>query len=158
MEEKGGGASVRLGREVGLLGCLGLIVGSMIGSGIFVSPGGVLEESGSVAASIIIWGLSGVVATLGALVYAEMGTAMPDAGGEYLYIRHCLGGTVGFLYAWTSILLTKPCSIAIIVKTCAQYAVQPFAAAIAANDPDTAAEKIMWAQLGVAAVVISQYF
>jgi amino acid permease len=68
---------VRLKREVGLLGGIALIVGTVIGSGIFISPGGVLESSGSVGAGMIVWLGSGIIAFMGKLKYSEVhGTSL----------------------------------------------------------------------------------
>ncbi|CAG0902672.1 unnamed protein product [Darwinula stevensoni] len=78
---------VQLRRELGVLEGVSVILGIIIGSGIFVSPKGVLEEIGSVGAALLIWVASGFLALIGALCYAELGTAVPKSGGDYAYIR-----------------------------------------------------------------------
>lgn len=118
--------STGLKREVGLVGSIALIVGSMIGSGIFVSPGGVLAESGSVGLSLVIWAAGGLLSICGSLVYVELGTVIPESGGEYSYLSKAFGPIPGFLFAWTSMSLLKPAETGIICLAFAKYAVDPF--------------------------------
>lgn len=117
---------VGLKRQITLLGAVALIVGSMIGSGIFVSPVGVLRQTESVGMSLIIWVLCGALSTIGALCYAELGTIIPKSGGEFPYLYDTYGPALGFLFAWVSILLIRPSSVSIISLTFAEYFVQPF--------------------------------
>ncbi|BFZ13109.1 hypothetical protein BsWGS_16148 [Bradybaena similaris] len=111
------GATVELKRELGLPGGVSFIVGAIIGSGIFVSPKGVLEYTGSVALCLIIWGAAGLISLLGSLCYCELGTLIPKSGGEYSYLRLAYGNLLAFLYTWVSVLLTRPASLAIMSLT-----------------------------------------
>jgi APA family basic amino acid/polyamine antiporter len=89
-----------LRRELGLFSATLLVVGGIIGSGIFFTPAEVarpLPDSGWVLA---VWAFGSVVALAGALTYAELGAMMPDAGGAYVYIREAFGGLAAFLYGW----------------------------------------------------------
>lgn len=122
-DEKDG--KVRLERQVNLLGGISIIVGSMIGSGIFASPTGILRVTQSVGMSLIVWVVCGILSLFGALCYAELGTMIPKSGGEYPYLFDTYGPPVGFLYAWVSTILRGPSSISIIAITFAEYAVQP---------------------------------
>ncbi|XP_046399734.1 b(0,+)-type amino acid transporter 1-like isoform X2 [Ischnura elegans] len=115
-----------LERRVGLISGVALIVGTMIGSGIFVSPAGLLVRTGSVGLSLIVWIACGVLSLLGALAYAELGTMNTSSGAEYAYLMDAFGPATAYLFSWTSTLVLKPSQMAIIVLSFAQYAVQAF--------------------------------
>ncbi|XP_064414857.1 b(0,+)-type amino acid transporter 1 [Latimeria chalumnae] len=118
--------STSLQKQIGLISGICLIVGTMIGSGIFISPKSVLSNVDAVGPCLIIWAASGVLATLGALCYTELGTMITKSGGEYVYILEAFGQIPAFLYSWTTIMVVKPSSFAIITLSFAQYAATPF--------------------------------
>ncbi|XP_051562154.1 b(0,+)-type amino acid transporter 1-like [Myxocyprinus asiaticus] len=115
-----------LQQNVGLISGISLIVGTMIGSGIFISPKAVLEGTGAVGPCLCVWAACGVLATLGALCYAELGTMITKSGGEYPYLMEGFGPLLAYLYSWTTIIVLKPSSFAIIALSCAEYASAPF--------------------------------
>src|SRR5262245_39702354 len=79
-----------------------LIIGSVIGSGIFLVPGGVLKQSGGyVGAAMLVWLVGGVLSLLGALTYGELSVVNPKAGGIYVHLRDCFGPLPAFLFGWT---------------------------------------------------------
>jgi len=117
---------VKLKQEVGIFGGISLVVGTMIGSGIFLSPAGILQESKSVGASLCIWGACGLLATLSAISYIELGLMIRKSGGEYQYLTAAYGKAMAFLYAWTSVVISKPSSFAIIAVGFAEYVTAPF--------------------------------
>nr|KAF6286395.1 solute carrier family 7 member 10 [Myotis myotis] len=123
----GPGASepVTLKKEIGLVSACTIIIGNIIGSGIFISPKGVLEHSGSVGLALFIWVLGGGVTALGSLCYAELGVAIPKSGGDYAYVTEIFGGLAGFLLLWSAVLIMYPTSLAVISMTFSNYILQP---------------------------------
>ncbi|XP_061231775.1 large neutral amino acids transporter small subunit 2-like [Neopsephotus bourkii] len=122
-----GGGGVSLRKELGLLSACSIIVGNIIGSGIFISPRGVLAHAGSVGLALALWGAAGALTALGALCYAELGLRIPRAGGDYAYVKDVFGGLVGFLRLWVSVLVILPTSQAVIALTFAASLLTPLA-------------------------------
>jgi basic amino acid/polyamine antiporter, APA family len=99
-----------------------LTLGTVIGSGIFLVPAVVLRNTGgSLRLAIAVWLIGGLVSFLGALTYAELGAANPEAGGLYAYIRDAFGPLPAFLYGWTSILVIASGSIAALAVAFSNY-------------------------------------
>jgi basic amino acid/polyamine antiporter, APA family len=94
-----------LPREIGILGSTAIVVGTIIGSGIFLVPHNVATQVGSVFSLYLVWIVGGALALAGALSLAELGAAMPEAGGIYVYLRESYGKLVAFLYGWGSLLV-----------------------------------------------------
>ncbi|KAL7978888.1 hypothetical protein Chor_013377, partial [Crotalus horridus] len=119
-------------RFVGLISGICVIVGTVIGSGIFISPKSVLINVGAVGPCLIIWAACGVLATLGygghegALCFAELGTTITKSGAEYPYLLEAFGSIPAFLFSWSSLMVIKPSAFAIICLTFAEYVSAPF--------------------------------
>ncbi|XP_058444444.1 Y+L amino acid transporter 2 [Malaya genurostris] len=120
---------VQMKKELGLLEGVAIILGIIFGSGIFISPKGVLQEVSSVGASLLIWVLCGLLSMIGALCYAELGTAIPKSGGDYAYIYEAYGPLPAFLYLWDATVIFVPSTNAIMALTVASYVFQPLFAA-----------------------------
>ncbi|XP_076111590.1 b(0,+)-type amino acid transporter 1-like [Mytilus galloprovincialis] len=118
--------TAKLKKSVGIISGISFIVGSVIGSGIFISPKGVLQETGSVGLSLIVWGSAGILSLLGSLSYAEIGCVVKKSGGEYAYIDAAMGRLMAFMFAWTKIIVLTPSSVAVISLTFASYCVTFF--------------------------------
>jgi len=89
-----------------------IVVGTIIGSGIFLVPREMMQEVGSSSLVYLAWIVGGLLSLFGAMTYAELGAMLPYAGGEYVYLRGAYGDTTAFLYMWTWFAVAKPASIA----------------------------------------------
>lgn len=103
-----------LARDLKLSHAGAVVVGTIIGSGIFLVPKEMMLAVGSAHTVYLAWLVGGVLSFFGALTYAELGAMKPQAGGEYVYVRDAYGPLAGFLYGWSSFLIAKPASIATI--------------------------------------------
>jgi len=101
-----------LARDLGVTHAGAIVVGTIIGSGIFLVPAEMMQAVGSAKLVYLAWLVGGLLSFFGALTYAELGAMKPQAGGEYIYVRDGYGPLAGFLYAWTWFLIAKPASIA----------------------------------------------
>ncbi len=105
-------APVELRRDLGLWSAVAIVVGTVIGSGIFLVPRTMIQRLGSPEMVFVVWVVGGLLSLAGALSYAELAAAMPEAGGEYVYLREAYGPVWGFLYSWTQMWVAKSGSIA----------------------------------------------
>ena len=101
-----------LARDLNLSHAGAVVVGTIIGSGIFLVPSEMMQAVGSARLVYLAWVVGGLLSFFGALTYAELGAMKPQAGGEYVYVRDAYGPLAGFLYSWTWFLIAKPASIA----------------------------------------------
>jgi len=101
-----------LARDLGVSHAGAIVVGTIIGSGIFLVPAEMMQAVGSAKLVYLAWLVGGLLSFFGALTYAELGAMKPQAGGEYVYVRDGYGPLAGFLYAWTWFIIAKPASIA----------------------------------------------
>ena len=107
-------ARPELARDLELSHAGAIVVGTIIGSGIFLVPSEMMQAVGSARLVYLAWMVGGLLSFFGALTYAELGAMKPQAGGEYVYVRDAYGPLAGFLYSWTWFLIAKPASIATI--------------------------------------------
>ncbi|XP_056089424.1 cystine/glutamate transporter [Rhinichthys klamathensis goyatoka] len=118
--------AVHLRRRIGLLPSISFIIGTVVGSGIFIAPKGVLMNSGSVGLSLLVWALCGVLSTFGALCYAELGTTFTKSGGHYTYLLETLGPLPAFLRLWTEFIFIRPAVASYVSLAFGRYVVEPF--------------------------------
>lgn len=107
-----GSTRLELARDLGVSHATAIVVGTIIGSGIFLVPAEMMQAVGSAGLVYLAWFVGGLLSFFGALTYAELGAMKPQAGGEYVYVRDAYGPLPGFLYAWTWFVIAKPASIA----------------------------------------------
>ncbi|MGD0823862.1 MAG: amino acid permease [Terriglobales bacterium] len=110
--KKGFNSRPELARDLGLSHAGAVVVGTIIGSGIFLVPSEMMQAVGTAQLVYLAWMVGGLLSFFGALTYSELGAMKPQAGGEYVYVRDAYGPLAGFLYSWTWFLIAKPASIA----------------------------------------------
>jgi len=112
MEQAETGDRHGLKRDLGVWSAASIVVGTVIGSGIFLVPNAMIKSTGSPLMVYAVWIAGGLLSLFGALSYAELAAALPQAGGEYVYLKEAYGPLWGFLYGWTQMWVAKSGSIA----------------------------------------------
>ena len=124
------GSERQLSRELGAGHAAAIVVGTVIGSGIFLVPAEMMQAVGSAGLVYLAWMVGGVLTFFGALTYSELSALKPETGGEYVYLRDAYGPLAGFLNSWTWFAIAKPASIATvtagIVRTLGQFSTLSF--------------------------------
>lgn len=110
-----------LPRRIGFWGGSGIMVGIMIGSGIFRTPTSIAQQLGDTRLILLLWLVGGLLSLAGALTYAELGTMFPRSGGIYAYMYEGLGEVVAFVFGWTYMLLGKPLAASAITTVFAEH-------------------------------------
>jgi basic amino acid/polyamine antiporter, APA family len=145
----------QLPRALGLRHAIAIVVGTIIGSGIFLVPKEMMQAVGSAKLVYLAWIVGGILSIFGALTYAELGALKPQAGGEYVYVRDGYGPLAGFLYAWTWFVIAKPASIATITIGLMRILGTFHAFNFLSNEAVTSPFAITWAQLGAILATIA---
>ena len=112
----------QLQKTIGFLSATTIVIGSVIGSSIFMKPATMAGQLGSPYLLIIVWIVAGLVSLFGAMAFAELGTMFPETGGQYVYLRKAYGDFIAYLYGWGSIAVINTAAIAAIAFVCAAYA------------------------------------
>lgn len=116
----------KLKQEIGLFTAVAIIGGSLIGSGIFMTPGKILGAVESVGAMFLIWVLAAFIALCCALSYVELALCVRESGGEYAFCLRAYGDWFGFLTAWVSVVISKPGSLLMVTYTFSEYFIKLF--------------------------------
>src|SRR5438128_4543738 len=114
-------APVEYARRLNVFDATMLVIGGIIGAGIFLNPAVVAQRVGAPGLIVAVWALGGLVALAGALCFAELGSLKPEAGGGYVYLRDAFGALPAFLYGWTELLVINSGGIAASSVTFATY-------------------------------------
>src|SRR5579872_681135 len=112
----------QLKKTIGLWSAVSIVIGSVIGSGIFMRPASMAQRLGSPVLIQVVWLVAGAVSMMGAMIYAELGTMFPETGGAYIYLQKTYGSFTSFIYGWSTMAVINSAGIASIVCVCAQYA------------------------------------
>jgi APA family basic amino acid/polyamine antiporter len=107
--------------RISLATSVAIVVGSIIGSGLFIRPASMAQQLNSPSLLLLIWVLAGLMSLLGALLFAELGAMMPRTGGLFVHFNHLFGGPTAFLYGWSAFSIINTASVAAIAFVCASY-------------------------------------
>src|SRR3984893_725137 len=133
-------------RDLGASQAASIVVGVVIGSGIFLVPAEMMQAAGSARLVYLAWIVGGIFSFFGAVTYAQLGAMKPQSGGEYVYIRDAYGPLAGFLTGWTWTIVVKPTSLAAIstgvVRILANFPSLSFLAVRAGNIPVTCGQLV----------------
>ncbi|KAF1754312.1 hypothetical protein GCK72_020872 [Caenorhabditis remanei] len=122
--------------KIGLIGATSYIVGSIIGSGIFIAPKGIVEHAGSVGLSLIIWVFCALLNMITAINFIELGTSIPESGADLAYISYMGWTPIAFSLLWLSLLIESSSSAAVLYLTFGEYLVQALDPIICFSDAD----------------------
>jgi APA family basic amino acid/polyamine antiporter len=111
----------RTRQVIGYAAAVSIIIGSVIGSGIFMKPSVMAAELGSPVWLIAVWIIAGIISLAGALIYSEIGAMIPKTGGLFVYFRYMYGDFIAFLYGWAALTVINTASVAAIAFVCADY-------------------------------------
>src|SRR5689334_8964128 len=126
MTEGGSGPSLQLRKEITLLDAVAIVVGTTIGSGIFLLPSFIAAQLNDLGAVLVVWVIGGILTICGALSLAELGSIYTDSGGLCMYLQQVYGPVPAFLYAWSLLLIIHSGSIAAVAVAFGMYAGQIF--------------------------------
>jgi APA family basic amino acid/polyamine antiporter len=113
--------AAKLTRQLGLFDATMIVMGGIVGSGIFINPYVVARQVHTPFLIVGVWFLGGILALLGAFIYAELASVLPGTGGQYVYLREAFGAPTAFIYGWGLLLVTGTGGVAAVAITFARY-------------------------------------
>jgi APA family basic amino acid/polyamine antiporter len=114
--------STILGKKIGFWVSTSIIIGSVIGSGVFMKPASMAQQLGDPVLLSLVWLIAGIFSLFGALIFAELGAMFPQTGGIYVYFQKMFGDFIAFLYGWAAFSVINTAAVAAISFVCASYA------------------------------------
>ncbi len=111
-----------LQKNIGLWSATSIVIGSIIGSSIFMKPATMAAQLGSPWLMLLVWLVAGIISLFGAMAFAELGTMFPETGGQYVYLRYAYGDLMAYLYGWSSVAVINTAAIAAMGFVLASYA------------------------------------
>jgi len=111
----------QLQRKLGLWACVSMVIGSVIGSSIFMKPATMAAHLGSPLLLLVVWVVAGIISIFGGMINAEIGAMLPETGGQYTYFRYMYGRFFAYLFGWASFIVINTAAIASIAFIFAQY-------------------------------------
>ena len=145
-----------LERKLGLFPVTNIVIANMIGAGIFTTSGLLMKDLHDPILMLVLWAAGGLVALCGALSYAELGAAMPEAGGEYFFLSRMYHPVLGFLSGWVSLIAGFSAPIAASAIGCSEYVFRAFPELSAAL-PGPEPEATLWGKRLISLIVISAF-
>ena len=110
-----------LQKRVNLFDGISIVAGAMIGSGIFIVSADIARNVGSPGWLLVVWLISGIMTLIGAISYGELASMMPQAGGQYVYLKEVYHPLIGFLFGWTTFLVIQCGTIAAVAVAFAKF-------------------------------------
>src|SRR5829696_2790209 len=111
-------SSTILTKKIGFWAATSIVIGSAIGSGVFMKPASMAAQLGSPVWLTLVWVIAGLFSMFGALIYAELGAMIPETGGLYAYFKYMFGDFAAYLFGWAALAVTNTASVAAISFIC----------------------------------------
>ncbi len=112
----------QLKKSIGLWSAVSIVIGSVIGAGIFMRPASMAQRLASPLLLLVVWLVAGIISILGAMIYGELGAMFPETGGPYVYLQKTYGEFTAFIYGWSTMAVINTAALASMAFVCAQYA------------------------------------
>ena len=142
LSQEAASSSAKLARRLGLFDATMIVMGGIVGAGIFINPSVVAREVHTPFLILGAWLFGGAIAMLGAFIYAELADRYPDVGGQYAYLREAYHPSIAFVYGWALLLVTQTGGMAAVAITFARYFLE--ITGVSLTDSSVAACALLW--------------